>query len=112
MEQKTEDRRRITEDRGQKTDGGEQVPEVGMGTAECGRRNRVDGRQNFVQLCLVTRGENNMDSLKREETAETGRKIGYRRGKIYFSAQWERQVFFILTMVMLLLGLLGKAGLY
>jgi hypothetical protein len=53
-----------------------------------------------------------MDSLKREETGETGRKIGYRRGKIYFSAQWERQVFFILTMVMLLLGLLGKAGLY
>jgi len=53
-----------------------------------------------------------MDSLKREETAETGRKIGYRRGKIYFSAQWERQFFFILTMVMLLLGLLAKAGLY
>ena len=54
----------------------------------------------------------NMGSLKREETAGTGREIVYRWGKIYFSAKLERKVFFILTMVMLLLGLLAKAGLF
>ena len=53
-----------------------------------------------------------MGSLKREETAGTGREIVYRWGKIYFSAKLERKVFFILTMVMLLLGLLAKAGLF
>jgi len=53
-----------------------------------------------------------MGSLKREETAGTGREIVYRLGKIYFSTQLERKVFFILTMVMLLLGLLAKAGLF
>jgi hypothetical protein len=53
-----------------------------------------------------------MGSLNREETAMTGREIVYRRGKIYFSAKLERKVFFILTIVMLLLGLLAKAGLF
>ena len=53
-----------------------------------------------------------MDSLNREETAGAGREIVYRWGKIYFSAKLERKVFFILTMVMLLLGLLAKAGLF
>ena len=53
-----------------------------------------------------------MDSLNREETAGAGREIVYRLGKIYFSAKLERKVFFILTMVMLLFGLLAKAGLF
>jgi hypothetical protein len=53
-----------------------------------------------------------MGSLNREETAGTGREIVYRWGRIYFSDKLERKVFFILTMVMLLLGLLAKAGLF
>jgi len=53
-----------------------------------------------------------MGSLNREETAGTGRQIRYRWGKIYFSAKLERKVFFILTILMLLLGLLAKAGLF
>ena len=53
-----------------------------------------------------------MDRLHQEEIAETGREIVYRWGIIYFSAKLERKVFFILTIVMLLLGLLAKAGLF
>ena len=53
-----------------------------------------------------------MGSLNREKTAGTGREIVYRWGKIYFSAKLERKVFFILTMVMLLLGLFAKVGLF
>ena len=53
-----------------------------------------------------------MGRQNQEEIAETGMEIMYRRGKIYFSAKMERKVFFILTIVMLLLGLLVKAELF
>jgi hypothetical protein len=52
-----------------------------------------------------------MGSPNREETGGTGREIVYRWGKIYFSAKLERKVFFIMTILMLLLGLLARAGL-
>jgi hypothetical protein len=35
----------------------------------------------------------------------------YRNGKIYFSKEAERRFYFILTILMLILGLLAKAGL-
>jgi len=38
--------------------------------------------------------------------------IQYKSGKTYFSRQVERKFFFILTIIMLLLGLLAKAGLF
>ena len=53
-----------------------------------------------------------MSCLKREKTAGTGKEIVYRWGRVYFSRETERKFFFILTMVMLLLGLLAKAGLF
>ena len=86
--------------RRQKTDGGEQMPEVGMGKVE------------FCPIVSSNQRKKNMGNLNREETAGTGREIGCRRGKIYFSAKLERKIFFILTIVMLLLGLLAKAGLF
>jgi hypothetical protein len=36
----------------------------------------------------------------------------YKDGKIFFSKETERGFFFILTILMLLLGLLAKAGLF
>ena len=53
-----------------------------------------------------------MGSQIREETAITGKGIVHRSGKIYFNAKLERKVFLILTIVMLLLGILAKAGLF
>jgi len=38
--------------------------------------------------------------------------IQYRDGKIYFSKEAERKFYFFLTILMLLLGLLAKAGLF
>ena len=42
---------------------------------------------------------------------ETKKMIQYKNGKIYFSKETERAFYFILTILMLLLGLLAKAGL-
>jgi len=38
--------------------------------------------------------------------------IQYKKGKIYFSRELERRFYFILTILMLFLGLLSKAGLF
>jgi hypothetical protein len=38
--------------------------------------------------------------------------IQYQRGKIYFSRETERRFYFILIILMLLLGLFVKAGLF
>jgi len=38
--------------------------------------------------------------------------IRYKNGKIYFSRVMERKFYFILTVIMLFLGLLAKAGLF
>jgi hypothetical protein len=38
--------------------------------------------------------------------------IQYKNGKIYFSRETERKFFFILTVIMLLLGLFAKVGLF
>jgi len=43
---------------------------------------------------------------------ESQKMIQYKSGKTYFSRQVERKFFFILTIIMLLLGLLAKAGLF
>jgi len=50
-----------------------------------------------------------MDS---EEMERPPKLIQYRNGKIYFSRQGERKFYFYLTVLMLLLGLLAKAGLF
>jgi len=38
------------------------------------------------------------------------KRVQYKNGKVYFSRETERKFFFILTIVMLLLGLIAKAG--
>jgi hypothetical protein len=38
--------------------------------------------------------------------------IRYKNGKIYFSRETERKFFFILTVIMLLMGLFAKVGLF
>ena len=38
--------------------------------------------------------------------------IRYKNGKMYFSRETERKFFFILTVIMLLLGLFAKVGLF
>ena len=38
--------------------------------------------------------------------------IQYKKGKIYFSKKTERKFFFILTVILLLMGLFFKAGLF
>lgn len=38
--------------------------------------------------------------------------IQYKDGKIYFNREMERKFYFILTILMLLLGLLAKVGLF
>ncbi len=38
--------------------------------------------------------------------------VQYQDGKIFFSRETERKFYFILTILMLLLGLLAKAGLF
>ena len=47
-----------------------------------------------------------------EENDRPNKMIQYKNGKIYFSKETERAVYFILTILMLLLGLLAKAGLF
>ena len=47
-----------------------------------------------------------------EENNRPKKLIQYKNGKIYFNRETERSFFFILTIVMLLLGLLAKAGLF
>ena len=42
---------------------------------------------------------------------EPKKMIQYKNGKIYFSKETERAFYFILTILMLFLGLLAKAGL-
>jgi hypothetical protein len=48
-----------------------------------------------------------MDAEKIERPTK---KIPYGNGKIYFSRRAERKFYFILTVLMLLLGLLAKIG--
>jgi hypothetical protein len=38
--------------------------------------------------------------------------ILYKNGKMYFTREMERKFYFILTILMLLLGLLAKTGLF
>ena len=47
-----------------------------------------------------------------EEKDRPKKMIQYKNGKVYFSQQTERAFYFILTILMLLLGLLAKAGLF
>lgn len=47
-----------------------------------------------------------------EEKDRPKKMIQSKRGKTYFSRETERTFYFILTILMLLLGLLAKAGLF
>ena len=47
-----------------------------------------------------------------EEKDRPKKTIQYKNGKIYFSREMERKFFFILTVIMLLLGIFAKAGLF
>ena len=47
-----------------------------------------------------------------EEKDRLKKMIQYKSGKIYFSRQTERALYFILTILMLLLGLFAKVGLF
>ena len=46
-----------------------------------------------------------------KEMERSPKKIQYRNGKFYFSRRAERKFYFMLTLLMLVLGLLAKAGL-
>ena len=50
-----------------------------------------------------------MDSKEMERSPK---KIQYRDGKFYFSRRAERKFYFILTLLMMVLGLLAKTGLF
>jgi hypothetical protein len=45
-------------------------------------------------------------------TSDRRRRLWYRDGKIYFSREGERRFFFVLTLVMLGLGISVKLGLW
>ena len=47
-----------------------------------------------------------------EEKDRPRKMIQYKNGKIYFSRAMERKFFFILTVIMLLMGLFAKVGLF
>ncbi len=47
-----------------------------------------------------------------DNKAEPIKVIRYKNGKIYFSRETERKFFFILTVIMLLVGLFAKVGLF
>ena len=47
-----------------------------------------------------------------EEKNRFEKMIQYKDGKIYFSKGVERKFYFVLTILMLLLGLLAKAGVF
>ena len=53
---------------------------------------------------MEKRSYNNMDKQKRS--------LSYEKGKFYFSKQLERKFYFGLTIIMLLLGILAKVGLF
>ncbi len=50
----------------------------------------------------------NCQSFKTEQK----KGVQYKNGKIYFSKETERKFFFILTVIMLLVGFFAKIGLF
>lgn len=46
----------------------------------------------------------------KKEKAHTKRRIFHKHGVTYFSRDTERRFFFVMTLVMLVLGILYKAG--
>ena len=57
-------------------------------------------------------GKINVNQDHHDYKRESRKMIKYKNGKIYFSKETERAFYFILTILMLLLGLLAKAGLF
>ncbi len=53
---------------------------------------------------MEKRSYNNMDKQKKP--------LFYEKGKFYFTSQLERKFYFGLTIIMLSLGILAKAGLF
>ena len=57
-------------------------------------------------------GKITVNQDRQDDKAEPKKMIQYKNGKIYFSRESERKFFFILTVIMLLMGLFAKVGLF
>ena len=57
-------------------------------------------------------GKNTVNQELQNNKSEPRKVIQYKNGKIYFSKETERAFYFILTVMMLLMGLFAKAGLF
>lgn len=54
--------------------------------------------------------EDTMETKQNREASTLGRSFCYKDGRLYFSRQMERRIFFIGTVLMLLWGILEKIG--
>ena len=53
-----------------------------------------------------------MEESRREDACEPDKVLVYKNGKIHFRKTTERKLFFVMTLIMLLLGILVKLGLF
>jgi hypothetical protein len=53
-----------------------------------------------------------MGNRNQEEIMESKKNLSHKNGVTYFDRKAERKFFFVLTLVMLLLGVLAKLGLF
>ena len=53
-----------------------------------------------------------METRRREDACKADKVLVYKNGKIHFSKKTERKLFFVMTLIMLLLGILVKLELF
>lgn len=53
-----------------------------------------------------------MEKICQENVSQNRKTFLYKNGKIYFSKKTERKLFFILTLIMLLSGIISKLGFF
>ena len=58
----------------------------------------------------IRKKEDKMEQISEISGTEKQKPFVYENGKFYFTRQGERFVFFIMTIIMLIFGLLYKAG--
>jgi len=69
-----------------------------------------DGHQTRI---LKTKAREKRMTIRHEQDNAAEKKIlHYESGKIYFSRESERKLFFVLTMIMLAAGILTRMGLF